>query len=230
VWLTVIGVLAPETSEGASVSGVSVESSATSLFVPLGTMLDKFDRDPMKSPLEQIVVRLRPDASATQTAKVLGALLDRLHGGAKDWELVVPELLLEQSRATQRIFNIVMGCIAGISLLVGGIGIMNIMLASVLEQTREIGVRRAVGALRRDIRFQFLVEAVSIALLGGLSGVVIGVGIAHAVASYASWPTVVTPLSVVIATGVSSAVGLFSGLYPAIRASRLDPIEALQHQ
>jgi putative ABC transport system permease protein len=230
VWLEVVGVLAPESSGGASVEGVTVASTATSIFIPIATALSKFDSDPMKSPLEQIVIRLGPSASAHHSAAVLEALLDRLHGGAKDYDMMVPEMLLEQSRQTQRIFNVVMGCIAGISLLVGGIGIMNIMLASVLEQTREIGVRRAVGALRRDIRFQFLVEALSIALLGGLAGVALGVGIAEVVASYAGWPTVVTPASIAIATGVSSAVGLFSGIYPAIRASRLDPIEALQHQ
>ena len=105
---------------------------------------------------------------------MIGTLLDRLHGGARDYDIVVPEALLQHSQQTQQLFNLVMGLIAGISLLVGGIGIMNIMLASVLEQTREIGVRRAVGARRADIRFQFLVTAFSLALLGGLLGVAIG--------------------------------------------------------
>ena len=158
------------------------------------------------------------------------ACCSQLHGGVDDYEIVVPEALLAQSRETQRIFSIVMGCIAGISLLVGGIGIMNIMLASVFEQTREIGVRRAVGALRRDIRFQFLVESFLVAGLGGACGVGLGLFISHVVATYAGWPTVVTPLAILLSTGVSGAVGLFSGLYPAIRASRLDPIEALAHQ
>jgi len=123
-----------------------------------------------------------------------------------------------------------MGCIAGISLLVGGIGIMNIMLASVLEQTREIGVRRAVGARRRDIRFQFLVTSFSIALLGGLTGVALGLGISRAVAAYAGWPTVVTTWSIALSLVVSVSVGLVSGMYPAIRAAKLDPIEALRHE
>ncbi len=123
-----------------------------------------------------------------------------------------------------------MGCIAGISLLVGGIGIMNIMLASVLERTREIGVRRAVGARQADIRSQFVVEAFAISALGGLAGIALGVGIARVVAAYADWPTVVTAGSVLLSTGVSVAVGLASGIYPAARAAELDPIEALRYE
>lgn len=230
VWLTVVGVLATESATGGSLEGVSIGSTASEIYLPAATGLAKFEREPIESPYEQVIVQLTEQADPRQSAALLDALLDRLHGGAKDYELIVPERLLEQSQETQRIFNVVMGCIAGISLLVGGIGIMNIMLASVLEQTREIGVRRAVGALRRDIRFQFLVEALSISLLGGLAGIITGIGIAKVVADYASWPTVVTLASVVVATGVSSAVGLISGIYPAIRASRLDPIEALHHQ
>jgi putative ABC transport system permease protein len=120
-----------------------------------------------------------------------------------------------------------MGLIAGISLVVGGIGIMNIMLASVLEQTREIGIRRAIGARRADIRFQFLVTAFSIGLLGGVLGTAMGVGIARGIAAYASWPTLVTVQSVALSLGVSIAVGVVSGLYPAMRAAHLDPIQAL---
>ena len=157
-------------------------------------------------------------------------LLDRLHAGAEDFELVVPELLLEQSRKTQRLFSIVMGCIAGISLLVGGIGIMNIMLATVLERTREIGLRRAVGATRREIRDQFVVEASAISVVGGLAGVVMGIAIARVVAASAGWPTVVTAFSVVLSFGVSIAVGLAAGIYPAVRAASLDPIEALRYE
>ena len=143
---------------------------------------------------------------------------------------MVPEALLKQSQDTQRIFNLVMGCIAGISLLVGGIGIMNIMLASVLEQTREIGVRRAVGARRRDIRFQFLVTSFTIAFLGGATGVAMGLGISRVVAAYADWPTVVTTWSIALSLAVSVSVGLVSGMYPAMRAALLDPIDALRYE
>ena len=141
---------------------------------------------------------------------------------------MVPEALLEQSRKTQRMFNIVMGAIAGISLLVGGIGIANIMLATVFERTREIGVRRAVGARKVDIRTLFLVESFAISIFGGLLGVVLGLVISKLVAASAGWSTVVTLWSVVLAFGVSMAVGIGSGLYPAIRAAELDPIDALR--
>ena len=229
VWLRVIGVLAADGLGTAAGAGDSA-GGESEIYVPLTTLLQKFDRDPLDPPLEQVVVKLDGGGSPHEAAAVIGSLLDQLHAGVTDYEIVVPEALLAQSRETQRIFSIVMGCIAGISLLVGGIGIMNIMLASVFEQTREIGVRRAVGALRRDIRLQFLMESVLVAGFGGLCGVLLGLGISYGVASYAGWPTVVTPVAILLSTGVSGAVGLFSGLYPALRASHLDPIEALQHQ
>jgi putative ABC transport system permease protein len=230
VWFEVVGVLAPEATAASAVQGVAVNSTEREIYLPLTTALRKLDRDPLKSPLTEIVVRLTPTAPARETGAVVGTLLDRLHGGVVDYEIVVPEALLQHSAQTQRLFSLVMGLIAGISLLVGGIGIMNIMLASVLEQTREIGVRRAVGATRGDIRFQFLVTAFALALLGGLLGVAIGVGIARAVAAYASWPTVVTTWSLALSLGVSVAVGVASGLYPAVRAARLDPIAALHSE
>jgi putative ABC transport system permease protein len=230
VWFEVVGVLAPESTEDATIEGVPVASRAREIYVPLTTGMRKFERDPLDSPLREIVIRTADGSSPGEVAAVVHGLLARLHGGANDYEIVVPEALLEQSRETQRLFDIVMGCIAGISLLVGGIGIMNIMLASVLEQTREIGVRRAVGARRRDIRFQFLVTSFSLSLLGGVAGIVLGLGIANAVAVYADWATVVTAYSILLSTGVSVSVGLISGLYPAIRASRLNPIDALRHE
>ena len=230
VWLEVVGVLASESLAGTEVEGVEVASSESEIYLPYTTALRKFDRDPLKSPLNEIVIQLADGAPARETGAVVESLLDRLHAGARDFEVVVPEALLQQSRETQRLFDLVMGCIAGISLLVGGIGIMNIMLASVLEQTREIGVRRAVGARRRDIRFQFLVTSFSIALLGGLTGVALGLGISRAVAAYAGWPTVVTTWSIALSLVVSVSVGLISGMYPAVRAAKLDPIEALRHE
>jgi putative ABC transport system permease protein len=229
VWLEVVGVL--EDSGGAtSFQGVAVGSTTQEIYLPVTTAARKFDRLPLKAPLDEIVIELAADASPQESAGEIRSLLDRLHGGAADYELVVPEALLEQSRRTQRLFNVVMGCIAGISLLVGGIGIMNIMLATVLERTREIGVRRAVGARKADIRAQFIVESFSISVLGGIVGIVAGVAIAWIVAAYAGWPTVVTLASVALSSGVSIAVGLVSGIYPALRAADLDPIEALRYE
>jgi putative ABC transport system permease protein len=227
VWCEVIGVLAAEANPVAQVEGVAVSSTDHEIYMPFTTALRKLDHDPMKAPLSEIVVRLDEKAPAGETGAVIGTLLDRLHGGVRDYDIVVPEALLEHSKQTQQLFNLVMGLIAGISLLVGGIGIMNIMLASVLEQTREIGVRRAVGARRADIRFQFLVTAFSLAMIGGLLGVALGVGLGYMVAAYANWPTVVTTWSIALSLGVSVIVGVASGMYPAMRAAKLDPIQAL---
>jgi putative ABC transport system permease protein len=229
VWLRVVGVLAADRLTAHDSPQVSGSESDSEIYVPMSTLLQKFDRDPLEPPLVELVVRLDGQVAANDVAAQIRSLLAQLAAGAEDYELLIPAALLAQRQETQRIFSIVMGCIAGISLLVGGIGIMNIMLASVFEQTREIGVRRAVGALQRDILVQFLVESFLVASTGGLLGVLLGVAISSAVASYANWPTVITPLAVLLATGVSGLVGLFSGLYPALRASRLDPILALQH-
>jgi len=200
------------------------------IYLPVSTAERKFEHPPLASPLDEIVIRLRDGVPAGQAAPAIHELLDRLHGGAADYDLVVPEALFEQSRRTQRLFNAIMGAIAGISLLVGGIGIMNIMLATVLERTREIGVRRAVGARGSDIRFQFMVESFAISLIGGAFGVAVGLAIARGVAAWAGWPTVVTPLAILVSTGVAMAVGLASGLYPASRAAALDPIDALRYE
>lgn len=227
IWLDIVGVL--EDSAGAStVQGVAVGSTDLEIYLPVTTAIRKLDLPLLEAPLDEIIVRLAPDASPGEAAQLIDELLSRLHGGEDDYELVVPEALLAQSRKTQRLFNIVMGAIAGISLLVGGIGIANIMLATVFERTREIGVRRAVGARQVDIRTLFLMESFTISVLGGLAGVVVGVVISKIVAVSAGWSTVVTLWSVILAFGVSMAVGIGSGLYPAQRAAKLNPIDALR--
>ncbi|GMU65431.1 MAG: ABC transporter permease [Acidobacteriota bacterium] len=230
VWLEVIGVLAESGGDEDRFEGVALAPTANVLLMPVTTAARKFDRDPQDSPLDEIVVRLERGRPMSAAATALGALLDRMHAGIEDYEIVVPEALLAQSRRTQRLFDLVMGSIAGISLLVGGIGIMNIMLASVMERTREIGVRRAVGARQLDIRVQFLAESFAISLLGGVAGTLLGVALARTVGAWAGWPTVVTAASVVLAFGVSIAVGIASGFYPASRAARLDPIDALRYE
>ena len=230
VWLTVVGVLRPESDSDRELLGVSIKSSAAQVLLPVTTAHRKFEHDPLQDELDEIRVTLLPGADPVESAAIIAGLLDRLHGGEEDTTLTVPQALLEQSRQTQRLFNIVMGCIAGISLVVGGIGIMNIMLATVLERTREIGTRRAVGARRSHIRNQFIIEAFTISLLGGATGVALGIGIARGVAAYAGWATVVTASSILLATGVSLAVGLVFGIYPAMRAADLNPIDALRHE
>jgi putative ABC transport system permease protein len=230
LWLEVVGVIADEGSGPRSYQGVQVSSTAREIYLPFSTALRKLDRPLLDSPLDQIVVHVEAGTSPWDAATAIAPLLDLLHGGAEDYRVLVPEALLEQSRRTKRLFSIVMGAIASISLLVGGIGIMNIMLASVLERTQEIGVRRAVGARRRDIKVQFLVESFSISVVGGVLGIAVGIAIAHGVALYADWRTVVTLPSVVLATFVSVAVGVVSGFYPATRASEIDPAEALGYE
>jgi putative ABC transport system permease protein len=229
VWLEVIGIFAGE-EPGSASKDVPVASNAQDIWIPVSTAMRKFDRDPLDAPVDELLVELKEGVSTRDSATVIRPLLDRLHGGADDYEIVVPEALLEQSRQTQRIFSIVMGSIAGISLLVGGIGIMNIMLASVLERTREIGIRRAIGARKQDIKAQFVIESFTISLIGGMSGIIIGVILAKLVAAYAGWPTVITISSLLLSCGVSITVGLVSGIYPAARASELDPIQALRYE
>ena len=170
------------------------------------------------------------DPSLVETAvPQIEALLNKFHA-KRDFELIVPLQLLRQAEETKRIFNIVLGSIAAISLLVGGIGIMNIMLATVTERTREIGVRRALGAKQKDITSQFLVEAMVLAIGGGVIGVALGVLTPAIVSQLAKMPTIVTPISVLLAFSTSAAVGIIFGWYPALRAARLDPIEALRHE
>jgi putative ABC transport system permease protein len=230
VWFKVVGTLRPRTLTRDAFQGVELESSDNSVFIPITTALKMFDRGLLESELDEVILQVAPGSSIEAHTVLVHDVLGELHGGEADFTLVVPEQLLEQSRRTRNLFNLVMGGIAGISLLVGGIGIMNIMLASVMERTREIGVRRAVGARRRDILSQFLCEAVLISLGGGLIGVALGFAIAQGVAAVSEWSTVVTGFSIALSCGFSLAVGVIFGTYPALSAARLDPIEALRYE
>jgi putative ABC transport system permease protein len=234
VWLTVVGVLDGANDDVESFQGVTLASSDSAIYIPVSTALRKFDRSPLVSPFTELVMRIedplhRGDASRAAAASTR-RLLEQLHGAVQDYELIVPQALLEQSQQTQRLFNLVMGSMAGISLLVGGIGIMNIMLASVLERTREIGVRRAVGARRRDVQLQFVTESFTISLIGGVAGILFGIALARGIAVYAGWPTLVNVGALMLSTVVAMTVGVLSGLYPAVQAARLDPIESLRYE
>ncbi len=180
--------------------------------------------------LDRIVVRVNEARHVNQVADIVRRMLERRHNGVVDYEITVPELLLKQEQRTRTIFNVVLAAIASISLLVGGIGIMNIMLASILERIREIGVRRALGATQRDILAQFLAEAVMISVAGGVAGILVGAGFSLGVEKFAGIRTFVSLLSVAVAFGVSLTVGLVFGIVPAWRAAKQDPVVCLRYE
>ncbi len=179
--------------------------------------------------LHEMIIEVDSDANVEATAAGIGSMLKQFHK-KEDYKISVPLALLRQAQATKRTFNIVLGSIAAISLLVGGIGIMNIMLASVTERTREIGIRRAIGAKRRQIIRQFLIETVVLSTTGGLVGIGLGLFIPWMITLFAGMPTVVTMESVILSVGISITVGIVFGLYPAARAAQVDPIIALRHE
>jgi putative ABC transport system permease protein len=183
-----------------------------------------------RNQLDRIIVRVSDSRHVPAVADVLQRMLARRHNGVVDFEVTIPELLLRQERRTKTIFNVVLGAIASISLVVGGIGIMNIMLASVLERIREIGVRRAVGATRKDILFQFLSEAVLISVGGGVAGILVGAALSAGIQQAAGIVTIVSSLSVIVAFGVSISVGVAFGIMPAYRAAHQDPVVCLRYE
>ncbi len=253
---TVIGVMQDKYIGRGKVEGFELKNFNEDVYISYNTAAKKFDRleaqkhssfgggggmrfmfmtqeteQKYNTPeIDQLTITVPDLDYVSAVSKLVAKILERRHGGVEDYEIVVPESLLRQSQKTQQIFNIVMGAIAGLSLLVGGIGIMNIMLATVLERTREIGVRRAIGARRDDIMRQFLIEAVTICLIGCTIGLILGLLISKGISFYAGWPTIVSFYSIVLAIGVSTAVGIGFGLYPARRAANLDVIEALRYE
>ena len=180
--------------------------------------------------IDRLVIQVKESSMLTSTAEVLQRMLQRRHYDVIDYEIEVPELLLKQQQRTNDIFNYVLGAIAGISLLVGGIGIMNIMLASVLERIKEIGLRLAIGAKKTDIIQQFLFEAIMISVSGGIIGVILGSGMAIGISKLAQIPTVISFASIVLSFGVAATVGLVFGIAPARRAAHQDPIASLRYE
>jgi putative ABC transport system permease protein len=180
--------------------------------------------------LDRLVIQVNETAKLQSTAEIISRLLQRRHYEVVDYEIEIPELLLKQQQRTNDIFNYVLGAIAGISLLVGGIGIMNIMLASVLERIKEIGLRLSLGAKKSDVVQQFLFEAVMISVSGGIIGVILGVSIAFGVSRLANIPTLITFSSIVLSFGVAASVGLIFGIAPARRAAQQDPITCLRYE
>lgn len=180
--------------------------------------------------IDKLIVQVTDTRYSVPIAEIIRNMLERRHNDVVDFEVIVPELLLKQERRTQEIFNIVLSSIASISLIVGGIGIMNIMLASVVERYREIGVRRAVGAHKRDIHLQFLTEALAISITGGLIGIFLGIAFSYLIEMTAGILTIVSLSSIVISFGVAMAIGVIFGFFPAKRAAEQDPVHALRHE
>jgi len=244
-YYTVVGVMAPRVPTAGTGGSQAAEDFNDDVYIPLSTCRARFgdiifnaqagSRSAEKVELHQITVSVRETSQVRPTAQILESLLRKYHK-KQDWVMTVPLDLLEEAERTKMLFNVLLGSIAGVSLLVGGIGIMNIMLATVTERTREIGVRRALGAKRRDITMQFLIEALLLTGIGCLVGVPLGLVLPEAFAWIAEhafkFPTnpQVNVWSLPVAVGVSMLIGIVFGLYPARRAALMDPIEALRHE
>ena len=218
-------------SDGGATGGIYLPlSTAKSRFTELSASFTGGSESVEKVQLQKITVKIKSTDQVLPMRDILDTLLARLHKNKKDYRIVVPLELLYQAKRTQQIYSIVLGSIATISLLVGGIGIMNIMLATVSERTREIGIRRALGATKRDIIVQFLSETLMLTFIGGVLGIVLGSLIPFLVTRFGHMPTIITGLSLFLAFGISAAVGLVFGMYPAYRAANMDPIESLRHE
>ena len=259
-WLQVIGVLEPRIISEKSIENLGIRDYNMDVYTPLKTMMIRYknrsvvteamilaasggqnrnnnnNKEEEKAKpvnyhqLDRVVVQVAETEQLNATADVISRMLERRHFGKVDYEITIPELLLKQQQRTKRIFNIVLGAIAGISLLVGGIGIMNIMLASVLERIKEIGLRLSVGAKKEDIILQFLFEAIMISVTGGIIGVVLGISMAIIISRIAEIPTIITVSSVLISFGVAAAVGLIFGIAPARKAANQNPITSLRYE
>lgn len=228
-WMTVVGIIKDKNLTKEEFEGISLKGEQNNIYIPLPTALKNFRFKALESEIDEFRVRLEKGISSSTAAGTLVHLMKRRHKNVDDYEMVVPEALLEQHRKTQGIFTVVMACIAGISLLVGGIGIMNIMLATVLERTREIGLRRALGARQKDIKRQFIMETFAVSAMGGILGIVFGFTLSLVISAFTGWPVGWSITAIVLSVGVCAFIGLVFGIYPAIQASRLDPIEALRH-
>lgn len=255
-WLEVVGVLDERIVSDQTIAKLGIRDFNMDVYIPIQTMFVRYkDRDMITSggilaaraqnqnngsntsgqahnyhQLDKLVVQVEQSASLNPTAEVISRMLERRHLNVIDYEITIPELLLKQQQRTQNIFNIVLGAIAGISLLVGGIGIMNIMLASVMERIKEIGLRLSLGAKKSDIVNQFLFEAIMISVSGGIIGVILGIVLASLVSRFGDFPTIITFSSIFISFSVAATVGLIFGITPAKRAANQDPITSLRYE
>ncbi len=259
IWLKVIGVMESRNVTDKAKENLGIRDYNMDVYAPVKTVLRRYknralitdgtlqrrgnqsksndDEDsdgeetyPNYNQLDKIVAQVRENQSLKATQGVIERMVKRRHNKVKDFQVNVPELLLKQQQETKNVFNIVLGSIAGISLLVGGIGIMNIMLASVMERTREIGIRQAMGATRKDIVTQFVSEATVISLSGGIIGVGFGIATAKLITYFAGIETLITLPAIVLSFAVAASIGLIFGIYPAQRAAKQDPIESLRYE
>ena len=259
VWLTVVGVLEERELSSESIQNLGIRNYNLDIFVPATTALLRYknramvtgqeiqqaaaqrssnnqnnDNSQAQAPnyhqIDKMIVQVSDTRYSVPIADIISRMLQRRHNSVVDFEVIVPELLLQQERRTQEIFNIVLLCIASISLIVGGIGIMNIMLASVVERYREIGVRRAVGAYKQDIQLQFLTEALAISITGGVIGTLLGIAFSYVIELTAGIVTIVSLTSIIISFGVAMGIGVIFGYFPAQRAAEQDPVHALRHE
>ena len=238
-YLRVVGVLPDFEFQSPNKLVLGIDDRALEIYVPFETVADRVgftsytsrqgSSEAERVELHQIVCTVTSEDKVMEAARCIQAILSKLHK-KRDYEVTVPLEQLEQREKAQQVFNYVLPIIAGISLLVGGIGILNIMLASITERTREIGIRRALGASRGDIVLQFLVETVVISTIGGMLGVALGLGGAPLLSRLTGWETMLTLWSIWLALFISMATGIVFGLYPARRAAYMDPIEALRHE
>lgn len=256
LWLTVVGVLQERTISKQSIQHLGLRDYNYDIYTPVSSLLLRYKNRTLvtrldvqrasretggsessepKKPvnyhqLDRLVVRVSSTEQMASLAEVISRMLQRRHNNVVDFQVTIPEQLLRQEQRTKEIFNIVLGAIASISLIVGGIGIMNIMLASVMERTKEIGIRRATGATRRDIVLQFLSEATMISVTGGIIGILLGVGLSFAIQKLAGIQTIVTAISVFLSFVISISIGIAFGLFPARRAAEQDPVICLRYE
>ncbi|MEK6651020.1 MAG: FtsX-like permease family protein, partial [Bacteroidota bacterium] len=257
LWMTVVGVLEERHISKQNIQHLGLRDYNMDVYTPVTTLLIRYKNRTLVTrqavqeasrafrgnddaaadkkavnyhQLDRLIVRMSESRFMGPAAEVLTRMLQRRHNGVVDYQVTVPEVLLQQEQRTKEIFNIVLGAIASISLLVGGIGIMNIMLASVLERTKEIGIRRSLGATRRDVILQFLSEAVSISVVGGCIGVLVGAGMSYGVAQFTEIRTIISLDSILLSFLISISVGILFGILPARRAAHQDPIVALRYE
>jgi putative ABC transport system permease protein len=230
-WLEVVGVLKSKALFTETVGELAARDLNMDVYVPLTTFLERFNQEnQLTSQIQQITVQVDGSDKLQEASKVIDEILLRHHYNNEDYSIVVPYELLQQEEKERQIYNFLLGAIAAISLLVGGIGIMNIMLATVMERTREIGIRRAIGARKSDIMSQFVTEAVAISITGGIIGVLLGVTLSLTVSLFTDITTFIQPYSIFIAFGFSVLVGISFGYLPAKNAANLKPIDSIRYE